>query len=105
MSQARRAWAEINDWIRAAGVRAALRRSRFGFLGGSYSGMLDLYSDFTMLSAQTGMHVEILEMCDLDRCLRAVTEDEARQKLEEIHAMFEISGDSPSDPRVKRPTE
>ena len=105
LPQARRAWAEINDWIRAAGVRAALRHSRFGFLGGNYSGMLDLYSDFTMLSAQTGMHVEILEMCDLDRCLKTVTDEEVRQKLAEIHAMFEISGDSPSDPRVKKPTQ
>lgn len=103
--EAQRAWQQIHEWIAAAGVRATLRHSRFGFLGGNYSGMLDLYSDFTQLSAQTGMHVEILEMCDLNRCLEAVTAEEAAEKRAEIEAMFEISGDSPSDPRVKKPTE
>ena len=103
--EAVRAWEKISDWIRAAGVISTLKHSRFGFLGGSYSGMLDLYSDFAMLQAQTGIHVEILEMCDLDRNLRAVTDKDIREKLDEIKEMFEISGDSPSDPLVKRPTD
>ena len=82
-----------------------LQYARFGFLGNNYSGMLDLYSDFTMLQAQLGIHVELLEMCDLDRSLRQVTDAEVQEKLDAIHAFFEISGDSPSDPRVRRPTE
>ena len=31
--------------------------------------MLDMYSDFTMFQAQTGAHLKVLEMCDLDRQL------------------------------------
>ena len=42
--------------------------------------MLDLYSDFTMISAQAGVHVELLEMCDLDRMLRQVSDDEVKRK-------------------------
>lgn len=103
--EASRVWQEIKEWIRAAEVLAALRNSRFGFLGGNYSGMLDLYSDFTMLQAQTGIHVEILEMCDLNRLLQTVTTEETAQKRQEIEKMFEISGDSPSDPLVKAPTD
>lgn len=103
--EAMKAWGKIEEWIKAAGVAATLKNSRFGFLGGNYSGMLDMYSDFTMLQAQTGMHVEILEMCDLDRCLKQVTSDEIKQKLIEINEMFEIAGDSPSDPMVRKPTE
>lgn len=103
--EAIRAWREIREWVQAAEVLATLKNSRFGFLGGNYSGMLDLYSDFTMLQAQTGIHVEILEMCDLNRLLQTVTPAETGQKLAEIKAMFEISGDSPSDPLVKAPTE
>ena len=105
MPSAIRAWNEIAQWARAAGVKAALQGARFGYLGGNYCGMLDMYSDFTMMSAQSGIHVEILEMCDLNRCFQAVTETEVSNKLAEINDMFEISGDSPSDPRVKKPTE
>ena len=103
-SEAIRAWEQISQWARAAGVKRALQHARFGFLGNNYSGMLDMYSDFTMLQAQTGIHVEILEMCDLDRCLKAVTEEEVAGIRQEVEAFFEISGDSPSDPIAKRPT-
>ncbi len=102
--EAIRAWEQISQWARAAGVKRALQHARFGFLGNNYSGMLDMYSDFTMLQAQTGIHVEILEMCDLDRCLKAVTEEEVASIRQEVEAFFEISGDSPSDPIAKRPT-
>lgn len=102
--EARRAWREIGEWARAATVKRTLQHSRFGFLGNNYSGMLDMYSDFTMAQAQTGIHVEILEMCDLDRNLEAVTPQEVLQKMELIKAFFRISGDSPSDPIAKRPT-
>ncbi|MCL2812434.1 MAG: L-fucose/L-arabinose isomerase family protein [Clostridia bacterium] len=103
--EAIRAWREIADWIRAASVASNLRHSRFGFLGNTYSGMLDMYSDFAMLQAQTGMHVQVLEMCDLNERLEQITETHEREKLEEIRAFFEISGDSPSDPLVKKPTD
>lgn len=104
-TEASRAWQEIGEWCRAAGVKKSLSRSRFGFLGGNYSGMLDMYSDLTMLSAQTGMRVQILEMCDLNEKLEAVTQNDVDRKLAEIKEMFEISGDSPSDKRVRRPND
>jgi L-arabinose isomerase len=103
--EAIRAWKEIEEWVRAAAVPRTLRHSRFGFLGNTYSGMLDMYSDFTMIQAQVGLHVEVLEMCDLDRLLKEVTPEEVRRKREEVLEMFEISGDSPSDPIAKKPTE
>ncbi|NGQ96717.1 arabinose isomerase [Brevibacillus sp. SYP-B805] len=102
--EAIRAWLSIEEWIRAASVSRTLRHSRFGFLGNTYSGMLDMYSDFTMIQAQTGLHVEVLEMCDLARLFREVTDAEVKEKLAEVHEMFEISGDSPSDPIAKKPT-
>ena len=105
MPQAVRAWREIEQWVKAAGIRRMLQNARFGFLGNSYSGMLDLYSDFTMLQGKLGLHVEILEMCDLDRSLNQVTPEEVAQKRRDIETFFEISGDSPSDARVKAPTE
>ncbi len=103
--EAIRVWASIQEWVKAASVYRTLKHSRFGFLGNTYSGMLDMYSDFTMLQSQTGMHIEILEMCDLDRLMKTVTEKETKTKLDQIHEMFEISGDSPSDPLVKKPSD
>lgn len=103
--EAIRAWRQIEEWIKAASVPRTLRESRFGFLGNTYNGMLDMYSDFTMIQAQTGLHVEVLEMCDLDRLLKDVTASEVKIKMNEIKEMFEISGDSPSDPIAKKPTQ
>lgn len=105
LPQAIQAWEEISQWCRAAIVKHNLQTARFGFLGGNYSGMLDMYSDLTMLSAQAGIHVEILEMCDLDARLQKVNAQQIDQKRNEINEMFEITGDSPSDPRVRKPTE
>ncbi len=103
--EAVKAWKQIEEWCRAAAVKRNLQWARFGFLGGYYSGMLDMYSDFTMLQAQTGIDIEVLEMSDLDAYLKTVTEEEVQEKLKEIQDFFEISGDSPSDPIAKKPTE
>ena len=98
------AWKEIEEWCMAATVRRTLQHARFGFLGGYYSGMLDMYSDFTMLQAQSGIDIEVLEMSDLNSCLEAVTDKEVEEMADRIHSFFEISGDSPSDPIAREPT-
>lgn len=84
------AWCQIEDWCKAATVANALRGSRIGFLGHTYPGMLDLYSDFTMVSAQIGTHIEVLEMCDLQKCVDAVTEREVEQMLELSQGIFTL---------------
>lgn len=86
------AWTQIEDWCRAAAVARAVRSSRIGFLGHTYPGMLDMYSDFTMVHAQTGAHVEVLEMCDLDQRVRAVRDGEIEAKLSHARDVFEIDG-------------
>ncbi|MBA4493361.1 arabinose isomerase [Paenactinomyces guangxiensis] len=103
--EAIRAWKEIEEWIQSAGVARTLQHARFGFLGNTYNGMLDMYSDFTMIQAQTGLHVEVLEMCDLDRLIKEVTPQQVKRKMEETMSIFEISGDSPSDPIARKPTD
>lgn len=98
------AWKEIQEWCDAAGVARNLRRSRIGFLGHAYPGMLDLYSDFTQHHAQLGTHIEILEMCDLDGRVAAVMQSEIERKDQEVRAIFEASEDSPADPLARKPT-
>lgn len=101
--EADNAWRQIGEWCRAAFVKKNIEFSNFGYLGGNYSGMLDLYSDFTMLTSQAGIHVEILEMCDLAACLDKVTDEETENKLKEIYDMFEITGADSADSRVRQP--
>ena len=77
----------------------SIRKSR------TYNGMLDMYSDFTMFHAQTGASVQVLEMCDLNRMLENVSDEETARKLEEIRNFFEISAKSSADERVGAPTD
>src|SRR5664279_4144862 len=60
-----KAWNEIGEWCHAATVANVLRNSRIGFLGHTYPGMLDMYSDFTMVTAQTGAHIEAVSYTHL----------------------------------------
>lgn len=103
--EAIRAWKEISEWVGAAKTKRNLSDARFGFLGNTYSGMLDLYSDFTMLQSQTGIHIDVLEMCDLAELLTAVTDEDIATKRREIEETFIIAEDSHAEVLAKRPTE
>jgi L-arabinose isomerase len=100
---AKAAWEEIRQWIDATRVQRTLSRSRIGFLGHTYHGMLDMYSDFTQHTGQLGAHIEILEMDELEARVEATTEAEVQAKQEEALALFDVSEDSPSDPLAKKP--
>ena len=98
-----RAWARIGAWVRAAGAARALRRARIGFLGHTYPGMLDLYTDFTAVHAQVGAHVEVLEIDDLATRVAVVTAAECTAKEAEVRAMFEFA--DPSGDPIAGPIE
>src|SRR3954466_16138062 len=98
-----RAWAKIGAWVRAAGVARALRRSRIGFLGHVYPGMLDMYTDFTMVHSQVGAHVEVLEIDDLGARVAAADDAEVEAKVAEIREMFAFA--DPSDDPIAGPIE
>ncbi|GAB4549316.1 MAG: L-fucose/L-arabinose isomerase family protein [Anaerolineae bacterium] len=86
-----RAWSQIREWVAAANVMRQLNYSRIGFLGHTYPGMLDMYSDFTMHHAQLGVHVEVLEIDDLHARVAAVTEEEIEAKIAEIQRVFDFA--------------
>jgi L-arabinose isomerase len=85
------AWGEIDDWIDAARVAAALRRNRVGVLGHYYSGMLDVYSDLTQHAAVFGSHFELLEMDELLALRPAADSAAVRAKLDEFATAFAVS--------------
>jgi L-arabinose isomerase len=76
---------------------AGLRAARLGFMGHTYPGMLDMYSDFTQVHAQAGAHVEVLEIDDLVARVEAAAPAEVARKGEEIRAMFDLA-DPGADP-------
>ena len=97
------AWREIVDWVAAASAARALRVGRLGFLGHTYPGMLDLYSDFTMITGQTGLHVEILEIDDLQTRVETAPPEDVQRHLDAVRESFEFSQDSSSDPLARAP--
>lgn len=99
------AWDAVARWLEASTAKRVLARSRIGFLGHTYPGMLDMYSDFTQHTGQFGVHIEVLEMDDLEARVRSATCDEIAAKRKEALAIFDVSEDSPSDPLAKKPTD
>ncbi|WP_020391689.1 L-fucose/L-arabinose isomerase family protein [Kribbella catacumbae] len=85
-----RAWARIERWLKAAGMRAALRHGRHGLLGHLYPGMMDVITDPTLVSAQLGGHVEILEIDDLRVRVEKVTAAETDQRMKVAREIFTL---------------
>lgn len=104
LAEAKNAWAEIFDWVQAAKIKRNLKNETFGFLGNTYSGMLDLYSDFTMLQAQTGINIDLLEMDDLQAIQQTVTAEDILQTATTIENMFLIAEDSSAEKFAKKPS-
>ncbi|WP_329378656.1 L-fucose/L-arabinose isomerase family protein [Streptomyces sp. NBC_01716] len=86
-----RAWERIGRWIRAAGVRGALRTGRHGLMGHLYPGMYDVSTDLTMVPANLGGHVEVLEFDDLRVRAMKAADSEVTAKLAETREAFEIA--------------
>ena len=84
-----RVWGEIERWCRAAAVSRTIRNARFGMLGHTYPGMIDMSTDVGMVHTQLGAHVEILEIDDLKDRVEAATAAEmaeVRQRAERLLA-------------------
>jgi L-arabinose isomerase len=91
-----RAWVRIGNWVKAAGVRGALRGGRHGLMGHLYPGMLDVSTDLTLVSTNFGGHVEVLEFDDLRVRVADVTDDQVDERMALARQVFEI------DPSVRQ---
>lgn len=81
---------EIDDWMEAARVAHVMAHNRLGVMGRYYNGMLDIYSDLTAQASAFGTHIEVLEIDELARLRREVTEDEVSACLAEIDRDFDV---------------
>ncbi|HVX49504.1 MAG TPA: hypothetical protein VHB48_05075 [Chitinophagaceae bacterium] len=86
-------WAEIKEWVEAANVARVMSHNRLGVMGHYYSGMLDIYSDFTQQLINFGGHIEIIEIDELSAIKRQVDNSAAEQKLAAFNKHFEIQDD------------
>ncbi|MEU0218633.1 L-fucose/L-arabinose isomerase family protein [Streptomyces sp. NPDC006265] len=84
------AWRRIEQWIRAAHIRAALRHARHGLMGHVYPGMLDVQTDPTLLATTFGSHVEVLEFDDLRHRVEQVTQAETRERMALARQVFTL---------------
>jgi L-arabinose isomerase len=84
------AWEKISRWVRAAGVRGGLRHGRHGLLGHLYPGMLDVSTDLSLVPAQLGGHVEVLEIDDLRVRVAGVTDAQVAERVALTRSLFTI---------------
>ena len=85
--------AEISSWLAAAQTASALREATIGLMGHYYSGMLDIYTDITRLSATFGSHIEMLEVEELSALREAVDTQAIDQRIAEFHSTFDVQPD------------
>lgn len=87
------AWREIEEWITAARVAHTMYHNTLGVMGNYYSGMLDIYSNFTLHCAVLGGHIEVIEVDELSFIRSQVTERQIQEKLKTFHEVFDVQPD------------
>ena len=86
-------WAEVDEWVEAARVAAAMQGNRLGLMGHYYNGMLDIYSDVTLQCVTFGTHAEILEVDELSELRRGIAPAEVAARVEEFRREFDVQAD------------
>lgn len=86
-------WREIDAWVEAARVAAAMSNNRLGLMGHTYGGMLDIQSDATLQCATFGTHIEHLEVDQLSALRRDVSAAEAETRVAEFRRTFDVQAD------------
>lgn len=87
----------VGELERAMNALASFKYAKFGYLGHTYDGMYDMNTDPTAFANTFGAHVKMLEMCELAEYVQGASENEVREKIEEIKSTFDIKEPS-NDP-------
>jgi L-arabinose isomerase len=90
-------WLEVDAWVEAARVAAAMAVNRLGLMGHYYGGMLDIHSDVTLQCATFGTHVEIIEVDELAALRRDVAKASVEMRLREFDQVFDVQPDCPAE--------
>ena len=90
-------WDEIKEWIDACTVMNKIRNCRVGVMGHYYNGMLDVYSDITLLASAFGSHFELVEFGVLKSIREKVSEEEINSKIVQFNNWFNVSKECDPD--------
>ena len=88
-------WKEVDAWVEAARVAAAMFGNRLGLMGHYYGGMLDIQSDVTLQCATFGTHIEHIEVDELTALRLSVGAAEVQERVHEFRQTFDIQPDCP----------
>jgi L-arabinose isomerase len=81
-------WADLESWCLAAKAAKSVRFGRFGVLGHTYPGMLDLATDFEQVSSTLGTHIEVLEIEDVRDRADAAAETDVDAMIDVLRTSF-----------------
>lgn len=90
-------WKEVSEWISACCVLNELKNTRIGVLGQYYNGMLDVYSDLTLLASVFGSRFELLEFGVLKNLRESINADDIKKKSSDFNKWFDVSDDCPAE--------
>jgi len=89
-------WREIDGWVEAARVVAAMNGNRLGLMGHTYGGMLDIQSDATLQCVAFGTHIEHVEVDELTALRRGVSAAAITARLADFQREFDVQPDCPA---------
>jgi L-arabinose isomerase len=93
-------WNEVREWIEAASVANKLAHNRLGCMGHYYGGMLDVYTDFTLMISTLGSYFEMIEVDELSSLRKKVTQKDIVDRIKLFYKEFDIDKDC-SDEDIK----
>lgn len=91
---------EIHEWCNVANALRSYKGAIFGHLGHSYEGMLDMNFDPTSFTRTFGIHVRMVEMCELTDYVKNADDSTVKAKLGEINEKFVLL-DASHDPTTR----
>lgn len=94
----------ISEWCRVAAALRGFKGAIFGELGHVYEGMLDMNFDPTTFERTFGVHIKMLEMCELVRDVNEAADEEIARKTAVIRDTFSFM-DPSYDPTTRPITD
>jgi len=86
-------WTEVKEWIDATRVAHIMAYNRLGCMGHYYSGMLDIYTDFTQQYKYFGGHIELIEVEELVALRKQVSDQQIKDRIEFFYSSLDIQDD------------
>lgn len=85
---------DISEWCRVSNCLRSYKGAIFGYLGHSMEGMLNINFDPTNFTRVFGIHIKMIEMCQLSASIDTTTLEEEKEKVMQICQKLDVSDKS-----------